>query len=240
VRRPARIALGVLALAGTGGALPALAADQTVRAQNAAFTPRSTTLAPGDTLTIEHADGAVEHDLQFADEPARRQQAGTGWTVQRTFTQAEARSAPYRFFCSIHYRMDGFVTVQAPQPPPPPGTPPPPPPPPGAPPPPPPPGGEPAAELRSLAPAGRCGRRCVRVRIDLSAPAGVSGTLRRRAPGARRFTRFGAVRLGTVDAGPRTLRLRRTASGRRLQPGRYRLTLTAAGETRTLAFRLRR
>ena len=88
--------------------------------------------------------------------------------------------------------------------------------------------------------AGACGRRCVRLRIDLSAPADVRGTLRRRAPGARRFKAFGAVRFGRVGAGPRRLQLRRTASGRRLRAGRYRLALTAAGETRTLAFRVRR
>ena len=66
------------------------------------------------------------------------------------------------------------------------------------------------------------------------------GTLRRRAPGARRFKAFGAVRFGRVAAGAGRLTLTRTAAGKRLRPGRYRLWLTAAGETRTLAFRIRR
>ena len=65
-------------------------------------------------------------------------------------------------------------------------------------------------------------------------------TLRRRAPGARRFKRFGAVEFGRVAAGPQRLRFVRTSAGRRLKPGRYRLALEAAGAERTLAFRVRR
>ena len=48
------------------------------------------------------------------------------------------------------------------------------------------------------------------------------------------------MRFGTVPAGPRSLRFARTAAGRRLGLGRYRLTVRAAGVTRTLAFRIRR
>ncbi len=77
------------------------------------------------------------------------------------------------------------------------------------------------------------------MRIDLSAPADVRGTLRRRAPGARRFKRFGAVDFGRVAAGPQRLRFARTSAGRRLKPGRYRLGLKAAGSEETLAFRVR-
>ena len=73
----------------------------------------------------------------------------------------------------------------------------------------------------------RCRRPGVRLRIDLSAPADVRGTLRRRAPGARRFQAFGSVRFGRVAAGPRTLKFTRTAAGRRLRPGRYSLALRA-------------
>jgi hypothetical protein len=84
----------------------------------------------------------------------------------------------------------------------------------------------------------RCRRPGARLRIDLSAPADVRGTLRRRAPGARRFRAFGRLRFGRVGAGARTLTFTRTAAGRRLRPGRYTLALHAAGTRRTLAFRV--
>jgi hypothetical protein len=103
-------------------------------------------------------------------------------------------------------------------------------------------------ELRSLKllTAVACPRRTARcrapgvaLRIDLSAPARVRGTLRRRAPGSTRLAAFGSVRLGRVAAGPRTVRFTRTAAGRRLAPGAYKLRLTAAGSVRSLAFRVR-
>ena len=247
-----RLALAAAALGSCGAAAgAALAADQEVVARNAAFMPSQVTLGPSETLTIRHDDDVIQHNLQFSDEPARRVEASTGWTVQRTFTAAEVRDEPYTFFCSLHPGMSGSVSVRAPgggtpsptataspgatpgaTATPAPGTP-------G-------PGPGPAATLRSASVAPRAcvrrGPRCrrpgVRLRIDLSAPADVRGTLRRRAPGARRFTRFGALRVRGVAAGPRILRFTRTAAGRRLRPGRYALALRAAGTTRTLRFRV--
>ena len=61
------------------------------------------------------------------------------------------------------------------------------------------------------------------MQIDLSQPATVTGTLRRRGRG------FGRVRFGTVQAGARTLSFRRNAAGRRLTAGRYTLRLRIAG-----------
>jgi hypothetical protein len=84
-----------------------------------------------------------------------------------------------------------------------------------------------------------CPRPGVRLRIDVSAPAEVGGTLTRRPRAGARFRRFGTVRFGRVAAGPRTLRFTRTAAGRRLTRGAYRLALRAAGSTRALAFRVR-
>ena len=265
-----RIALAA-ALIGSGGAAAgaALAADQEVVARNSAFSPATVAVQPGDTLTIRHDDGIVEHNLQFTDEATRRQEAGTGWTVQRTFTAGEQREAPYTFFCSLH-PMSGRVYVNAtgtvPTPTPSatatattsasptatatatrtptpgtdssgssgpgtsgsPGSD--------------PAGSAPAAVLRSVSVAKsacmRCRRPGVRLRIDLSAPADVRGTLRRRAPGASRFKLFGRVRFGRVAAGPRTLRFTRTADGKRLRPGRYTLALRAGEARRTLRFRV--
>jgi hypothetical protein len=80
----------------------------------------------------------------------------------------------------------------------------------------------------------RCDRPGVRVRIDLSQPAAVSGNLRKRDRG------FGRVRFGTVPAGARTLTFRRNAAGRRLRAGRYTLRLRVAGEPQdALGFRVR-
>ena len=272
-----RIALAAAMLGSCGAAAgAALAADQEVAARNLAFTPNKVALTPGDTLTIRHDDGAIAHNLQFSDETTRRAEAGTGWTVQRTFTAAEQRAAPYTFFCSLHPGMSGSVyvnatgTVPTPSPtasptttatstatatatatrtatatatatagpagqdspaqPGAPATEP----------------ASPAATLRSASIASRvcmrrgprCRRPGARLRIDLTAPADVRGTLRRKAPGARRFRAFGALRFGRVAAGPRTLTFTRTASGRRLKPGRYTLALRAGAARRALAFRV--
>ena len=92
-----------------------------------------------------------------------------------------------------------------------------------------------AVQVRTLEPAAArfcarrgpgCRRPGVRLRIDLSAPARVTGVLRRRAK------RFGRVDFGTVAAGPQTLRFRRTAAGERLVPGRYSLAVRVDGDAR--------
>jgi hypothetical protein len=84
-----------------------------------------------------------------------------------------------------------------------------------------------------------CRRPGVRLRIDLSAAARVTGTLSRRARPGARFRRFGSLDFGRVAAGPRTLSFTRTKAGRRLTLGRYKLALKAAGASRSLAFRVR-
>jgi plastocyanin len=268
-----RVALGlaVLAVGGGIGALPALADDQSVVAMNLHFTPKNVAVRPGETVTISNQD-SVAHNLQFADEASRRAETGLGWTVTRTFTAGEARDAPYRYFCNIHFGMEGFVYVNATgtvpvQPTPTPsatatpspsptatptatstphagGTPVPAPTPAGT-------GapasgaGSPAAvRLRSArvlaARACRPGAKACRgvvLRLDLSAPASVRGSLRRR--GAHGFAPFGTVRLGRVAAGPHTVAFARTRAGRRLRPGRYRLALHAGSAARTVAFRVR-
>jgi plastocyanin len=244
-----RAALPLLALAAVcaAGALPALAADQGVQVRGLQFSPSTVALKPGETLTIANGSGAA-HSLRFTDEATARRDAEVGWTETRTFTAAEARDEPYEFYCRLHklYGMRGFVYVNAtgtvpaatPAPTTTPGPTATPGPSPSATPTPGPGGGPapapaPAAKLRSLK-LGRAGRRGVSVAIDLSRASAVRGTLKRRAPGAERFRRVTRVRFGTVAAGPRTLKLKR-----RLKPGRYRLRLTAAGQTRTLRFRVR-
>jgi hypothetical protein len=87
----------------------------------------------------------------------------------------------------------------------------------------------------------RCRKPGVRLRIDLSQPAGVAGTLARRPPrGNAKAKRFGRVRFGTVAAGMRTLSFTKTSAGKRLTAGRYTLKLTiGALAPRTLRFKVR-
>ena len=84
-----------------------------------------------------------------------------------------------------------------------------------------------------------CRRPGVRLRIDLSAAAPVTGTVFRRARRGAPFRRFGSLDFGRVAAGPRTLSFTRTKAGRRLTAASYRLALKAAGSTRTVSFRVR-
>lgn len=81
----------------------------------------------------------------------------------------------------------------------------------------------------------------MRVRIDVSQPAEVTGALSRRPPlGKAKAKSFGRVRFGTVAAGMRTLSFTRNAAGKRLTAGRYTLKLTIAAQPpRTLRFKVR-
>ena len=216
------------------GVMPALAAQgPTITASDFAFTPNDLTIAPGQALKLANSGGT--HNFKFADgnyPMAPTPSTDPVWDdLSRTFAQA----GDYTFVCAAHpLDMKGVVHVQAP----------------GATPtatpsatPTPTPSGSEPPEVRRLSVAGttfcvRRGPHCrkpgVRVRIDLSRPAPVAGTLSRRA------RRFGRVDFGTVAAGARKLSFRRTASGRRLTAGRYTLRLRVAGELQPpLRFRVR-
>jgi plastocyanin len=252
----ARLVLAAAGVALVVAVAPALAAqDHTITALgNNTFDRTDLTIAAGDRVRFQNADG--RHNFSFEDNqeyPATPQlPTEPGWAAEqsRTFTTAGS----YRYFCEQHGSltsgMRGTITVndpppQDPSPSPQPGPSPSPSPGPGGggggggtt-----PTGGQPA-EVRALALAAgsfcarrgpKCRRPGVRIRIDLSAPARVTGTLKRRAK------RFGRVDFGTVAAGPRTLRFRRTASGKRLKRGRYSLALSVDGAAaETLRFRVR-
>jgi plastocyanin len=235
-----RGAVTLVVIAGlTALVLPAMAAqDATIVARSSAFVPEEVTIGVGETVTFDNED-ALGHNFYFAElgqrYPASPLPASDpSWPQSRRFDAA----GDYEFVCDAHPFMTGVVRVRAvapaptatptPTPTSPPGAP--------------APGDEPV-EVRALRTAGAvfcvkrsrlCRRPGVRVRIDLSRAAAVSGRLTRRA------RRFGRVDFGTVPAGPRTLRFTRTAGGRRLTPGRYRLALDVvdAGR-RTLRFRVR-
>jgi plastocyanin len=249
----ARVALSVAGAALVVAVAPALAAQQsptiTARDMPNRFDPPTLTVAAGETVTFANAGG--QHNFTFEDGPAYpptpQLPDEPGWATMQSRTFSAAGT--YRYYCEQHGTltsgMRGTVTVtpapppQAPGPSPQPGPGPSPSPGPGG---PTPSGGRPA-QVRSVSLAagsfcarrgGGCKRPGVRLRIDLSAPARVTGVLKRRAK------RFGRVDLGTVAAGPRTLRFVRTSGGKRLVAGRYSLALSVDGaRAETLRFRVR-
>jgi plastocyanin len=242
----------LVVIVGLGGVLgvPAMATQgPTITASDFEYTPPSLPIPVGGTVTFANAGGF--HNFSFDDgqefPSSARGPDDPAWNgLSRTFTQPGA----YAFHCEAHpTQMQGTIIVgdATPTPTPTPTATPRPTPTPT------PPGGgsdpgpggtgERALEVRTLRTAGtafcvrrsrRCRRPGVRIRIDLSRAATVTGTL------ARRGRSFGRVSFGTVAAGPRTLRFTRTASGRRLTPGRYTLAIRVAGDpARTLRFRVR-
>jgi len=237
----ASVALVVAAVA------PAIAAeDHTVTAANFYFTPAEITIAPGDRVVFANSGGlhnfAFDDGQKFPSVPTESSDPAWDASPSRTF----GASGTYRFHCDEHGpSMSGTITVTGAAPTPTPtatATP--------QPNPTPTPGPAEPVRVRSLATAAAsfcvrrgpaCRRPDVRLRIDLSRPARVSGALRRRPPrGKAPARRFGRVDFGTVPAGPRTLRFRRTAAGRRLTAGRYALTVTVDGaDAKTLRFRVR-
>jgi plastocyanin len=222
--------------------MPALAADETtITASDFQFTPAQVTIRAGDTVRFANSGGT--HNFAFADGasyPASPSDPGPAWdNLSRTFTQAGA----YAFVCDEHPNMTGTVTVSAatatptPTPTATPG-------------PSPPTQGGAQLEVRSLRMTAstfctrrgpKCRRPGVKLRIDLSQPAVVTGTLARRPPrGNVRAKRFGRVSFGTVAAGIRTLKFTKNAAGKRLIAGRYRLELTIGTRApQTLSFKVR-
>jgi plastocyanin len=239
-----RLALAVAAVALVVAVAPALAADHTITASNFQYTNGTTSIATGDRVIFANSEGlhnfAFDDGQQYPPSPALPSDPAWATPPSRTFTSA----GTYPFHCEQHPdQMTGTVTVTDSTPPPSPSPTPQPPyptptPEPGG---PTPTGGQPV-QVRSLATAAgrfcaRRGPRCrkpgVRLKIDLSAPARVTGVLKRRAK------RFGRVDFGTVAAGPRTLRFRKTASGKRLTAGRYTLRIAVNGAAaKTLRFRI--
>jgi plastocyanin len=222
--------------------MPALAADETtIAASDFRFTPSQVTIRAGDTVRFANSGG--NHNFAFADGesyPPSPSDPGPAWdNLSRTFTQAGA----YAFVCDEHPNMTGTVTVSAATATPTPTAT-------ATPGPGPPTQGGAQLEVRTLRMTAstfctrrgpKCRRPGVKVRIDLSQPAAVTGTLARRPPrGNVRAKRFGRVSFGTVAAGIRTLKFTKNAAGKRLTAGRYRLELTiGTGAPQTLSFRVR-
>jgi plastocyanin len=235
------IALGLVVVGVAIAAAPAGAQEPvTVEASNFKFTPASVTVTVGQAVRFTNAGGT--HNVHFSGEASLFSPAppeGPAWLAgpSKTFVTA----GEYRFVCDPHQGlgMQGTVVVQAPTPAPGPA----------APQPPAPAAPAPAAvrrlELVRERVCTRPGRTCrhpgVVLRVDLTARGELTGRLERRPLGRRAAYRpFGRVALGTVPAGLRSVRFTRTASGRRLKPGRYRLEVALDGRAaRTLRFVVR-
>jgi plastocyanin len=103
-----RVALPAAALAGLAVAVvPALAADQTVRAtMDDKFSPETVTVAAGEKVTIVNENQGF-HDLKWNDRPQREFAAGANWTSERAFTAADDGKV-FRYVCQIH--SDGSST----------------------------------------------------------------------------------------------------------------------------------
>ena len=107
----------VLALAAGGGAalvVPAVGqtADHAVTAADFQFSPATTTIAVGDSVTWSYPTGISMHNVHFTDagdtfpdQPATP--SAPGWTVKRTFTQA----GTYHYQCALHSFMTGTIVV---------------------------------------------------------------------------------------------------------------------------------
>jgi plastocyanin len=214
-----RLLVVAAALVGVA-ALPALAADATVTARDYAFESATVEIVAGESVTLDNAQGT--HNFVFADEslpanPTADSDPVWDTPLRKTF----ATAGTYTFHCGAHPSMTGTVNVLAPTPTPTPT-------------PSPQPGGPPPLEIRTLKMAGgpfctRCRKPGARLRIDLSADAHVRGTLKRRGRRAR------TLDLGTIAAGPRTVRF-----GRALAAGRYTLRLRVGDlAPRVLRFRIR-
>ena len=237
------IALGLAVVGAAIAAVPAQAQDPvTVEAGNYSFTPASVTVAIGQTVRFTNAGGT--HNVHFNGEAslfAPALPSGAAWLAgpSKTFLTA----GEYRFVCDPHQDlgMQGTVVVQASavEPVPSPPTP-------GA----PAPGAPAPAAIRRLElarervctqPGPTCRRPGVVLRVDLTARGKLTGRLERKPLGRRLAYRpFGRVALGTLPAGLRSVRFTRTASGRRLTAGRYRLQVALDGRAaRTLRFTVR-
>jgi len=218
------VAIAVLA-AGVALAWPALAADPPkITAQNYVYSPSTLTVNVGEAITLANAGGLHNFDFSDGDKVPAAPTLDTdpAWSAPPTKTFAAAGT--YTFHCDMHpTQMQGTITVVAAS---------------ATPTPTPTPGGVPPLTIKRLRLTGAvfCSRRShvckhagVALKIELSARAAVRGTLKRRGHAASHIS------LGTVTAGPHTLRL-----GRKLKRGRYTLKLSIGTlAPRTLHFRIR-
>ncbi len=90
----------------SGGTTATPSSSSDIRVSDNAFSPASTTVAPGTTVTWTWA-GSADHDVTFSDGP--RSPIQSKGSYERTFPTAGS----YAYRCSIHgAAMSGTVTVR--------------------------------------------------------------------------------------------------------------------------------
>lgn len=94
-------------LATLAGSMPAFAKDVTVTITNFAFSPASTTVAPGDTVTFVNGDDTI-HSV-IADDGSFHSD-GLDTNDKATFTFAKAGTFGYH--CGLHPFMKGEIIVR--------------------------------------------------------------------------------------------------------------------------------
>ena len=92
-----------------GAAAPAAASATSIEMMSYQFTPATTTIAVGDTVTWTNHDTAP-HNVVVTDGPEKftSPTLQTGGTYSHTFTQA----GTYSYYCSIHPDMKATLTVE--------------------------------------------------------------------------------------------------------------------------------
>ena len=100
-------ALGLLA--GAIWIAPAtFAADKNVTVENFAFSPKTLTISPGDTVIWTNKDAATTHTAT-----ADNGSFDTGQILSGTSTTIHfSKAGTYRYHCSVHPSMTGRVVVQ--------------------------------------------------------------------------------------------------------------------------------
>jgi hypothetical protein len=220
------------------GVLPALAADGSVAIQDFRFAPTAVAVLPGESVSWQ-AEGAYEHNVHFEGGEPALGAASVNFNATKQFDTA----GEYRYFCDRHPSMRGTVYVNAS------GTV------------PAPPTASPTASPTSSpgsggsggtpggggptsgpSPAGSTVTAFRVVRVS-SGRRGVFLTLRLGADTAVRVRgtlRRGGKRVRSVSLLVRPGRHRVRLPGKRLNAGRYALTLRAGDLRRTVRFRVRR
>lgn len=223
--RNAVVVLGLVALSTV--ALPAGAQqpEPMVTVASFKFEPAAVTVAQGGSVTWTQGTSAAPHNVQFTEQPAGAesyempaQPQSTPWTARRTFTVP----GTYRYVCRQHTsQMQGTVTVTGP-----PGS-----------------DTEPPKVTASSSSPGST-RSGARLTLEVSEAGALAGTLRQRPKGSRSYRAFGTYSR-TVGSGRVVFRIKRSAEGKRVGKGLYKLRFTVtdaagnASKVRSLSFTIR-
>jgi plastocyanin len=97
----------ILAGAAVVPAIPALAADTTVKIENFAFSPQRISVKVGTAVTWDNADD-IPHNIVSSAKIFRSNVLDTGGTFSFTFTTPGV----FEYFCSLHPHMTGTIVVE--------------------------------------------------------------------------------------------------------------------------------